>query len=63
MAEGAGDLLQVVEEAQEEEADLPCLAVEEVEGVLLPQEVAEEEAAVEDLTLEEAGEEELRPLA
>ena len=63
MAEGAGDLLQVVEEAQEEEADLPCLAVEEVEGVPLPQEVAGEEEAVEDLTPEEAGEVELRPLA
>ena len=63
MAEGAGDLLQVVEEALEEEADLPCLAVEEVEGVLLPQVVAEEEEAVEDLTLEAAEEEELRPLA
>ena len=63
MAEGAGALLQVVEEAQEEEADLPFLAVEEVEGALLLQEVAEEEEAVEDLILEAAGEGELLPLA
>jgi len=63
MVEGVGDLLQVVEEVLEEVVGPPCLEGEEVEAAPLLQEVAEEEEAVADLTLEAAGEVELRPLA
>ena len=60
MAEEAGDLLLEVEEVQEEAADQPSLAEEEVEGVQLLQEGVVEEEAVADLTQEEVGEAEHR---
>ena len=63
MAEGAGDQLQVAEEAPEEVVGRPCLAEEEVGAVPLLQEAAEEEEAVADLSQEAAGEAVHRPLA
>ena len=63
MAEGAGDQLQVAEEAPEEVVGPPYLAEEEVGAVPLLQEAAEEEEATADLSQEAAEEEVHRHLA